>query len=649
VGSNLVTVSAPPRRERRVWPRTEEVSAVGKNQRRHRTAERGRLALIPVRRPQWIPGPEEAPGVALAGALGALALGLTSILPRSPVVSEILVALLLGLMVLNTPLRRLMGLKLPGAKREPDRYASGLRYTGKWLLRLAIILLGFKVQTSFFGGTELALIAGVAAAAMPSTFFVAHALGSTVGLRRPLADLLGGGTMICGASAVNAIAPIARAHRIEQGVAIGAVFLFSVVALVAFRPIAALAGLDPSFAGLWSGLAVNDLSSAVAVGAQMGEPGGVMAAASKSARVLLLAPVLVVLALLRREGGPVDVRAGVRDALPRFLLGYLVLAGARVLGDAWLADHALWLLAIEITDGLVGLLMATVVAGIGLHLGLGSLVGQSPRALLVGGGASLWMASLTLAMVVAVQRGAAAAAALVGVVAVIVTYLAYRAVNRGELARRRLVARFESGAPLSLAEATRLLDAGEADGRLDDAFLRRLLVQTHPSIGELIPIRESPLPHGEGCRWRTYWQGRSGWALVALCRDPGAITPIHAHPHRLLGKAIEGVLEELRFRDDPEARELTLESRAILAHEELVETDALTTIHVVRVVGRRPAIDLQLRGPEIGRPGRVLRAAGRVDLETMAVSTRLRVTEELDDRPGHGGEGAGAGWVAPPA
>src|SRR2546421_680634 len=78
---------------------------------------------------------------------------------------------------------------------------------------------------------------------------------------------------------------------------------------------------------------------------------------------------------------------------------------------------------------------------------------------------------------------------------------------------------------------------------------RRLLDRLSPAIGELIPARTSPLGHGEGCRWMTYWEGRSGWALVAVVREPGSTTPIHAHPHRLLGKAIEGTLEELRFRE----------------------------------------------------------------------------------------------------
>src|SRR4029079_3882383 len=184
--------------------------------------------------------------------------------------------------VLNTPLRRLVRLELPGDDREPGPYAPRLRFCGKWVLRAGIIAMGLKVQTSFFGSVELALIAGVGVIALPSAFLVAHTLGALLGVRRPLVDLLAGGTMICGASAVNAIAPISGAHREEQGVAIGVMFLFSVLALGCFRRVAVWLRLDPAAAGIWSGLAVNDLSSAIAVGAQMGGAGGVMSAAAKS-------------------------------------------------------------------------------------------------------------------------------------------------------------------------------------------------------------------------------------------------------------------------------------------------------------------------------------------------------------------------------
>ncbi len=601
-----------------------------------------------MRRPQWIPARIDLPGLAIAAILGGVAIGISRALPPSPLVSDVLFALVIGALVLNTPLRHLVKLALPSAEREPDRYAPGLRFTGKWVLRLGIILMGLKVQTSFFGGAELLLIAGVAAAALPSAFFVTHALTAALGVRRPMGDVLAGGTMICGASAVNAIAPVARAHREEQGIAIGVVFLFSVVALFAFRPVAALVGLSPLHAGLWSGLAVNDLSSAIAVGTQMGGDGGVMAAAAKSARILLLAPTLIALSLLRREGAPrTGVGKSIADTLPGFLLGYVGLAVARALIDRLVGPSALFTRVLDADKLLVDFLMATVSAGIGLHLDVRGLLGSGARAVAVGGGASMWMAGLTLAMITLASRGAPAGSALVAVGGLFASYVAYRAGASGEAAVRLLRRRFDSGAPLSLSEATSLLRAVEGEGAFEDAFLRRVLGQLHPTIGELIPARESPLPHGEGCRWITYWQGASGWALVAVCRDAGSATPIHAHPHRLLGKTIEGVIEEVRFRDLG-AGALEVTSRNVLQHNDLVETDGLATLHLIRAIGDRPAIDLQLRGPEMGSPGRRLRTRAPLDVDALVVGARLAGVEEIDDRPGHAGEGASVGLAARP-
>ena len=122
------------------------------------------------------------------------------------------------------------------------------------------------------------------------------------------------------------------------------------------------------------------------------------------------------------------------------------------------------------------------------------------------------------------------------------------------------------------------------------------------------------------------------------------MTPIHAHPHRLLGKAIEGVLEEMRFRE-LEKGEVELVSREVLGHEQLVETDGLKTLHVVRAYGATPAIDLQMRGPESGQPGRRLKLRTPVDLTSVDIGAHIAVLEEIDDRPGHGGEGASVGRV----
>lgn len=596
--------------------------------------------------PQWIPRAADAPGVALAAAVGAVTLVLAGILPRSPYLSEILLAIVLGAVILNTPLRRLFQLALPSEEKERDRYAVGLRFTGRWVLRGAIILLGLKIEAKILEPGQIVLVGGVLLSTLPSTFLLVHALSAVLGVRRPFADLLAGGTMICGSTAVNALAPVTGARREEQGLAIATVFLFSLFALLVFQPLAAFLGLNDIHAGIWSGLAVNDLSSAVAVGKQMGGAADTMAAAAKSARILMLAPLMIFLSLVRRGSEvPSKIGKNALEQLPMFVLGFVALAVLRGVADRTFAGSPAgetWTSLREAGIAAAGFLMVTVAAGIGLHLEVGSLFRSGVRALAAGGLGSLWMAAVALTMVTLSARGASGAAALAGLGALGTGLLAFHLATRGDAQLRALRTRFESGAPLALAETIRLLDAFEREEKLAEPVLRKLVLQLHPSISELIPVRETRLRHGAGAHWLTYWQGTSGWALVAFRYEPGSATPIHAHSHRLIGKPIEGILEEFRFVERG-AGALELAERRVLGRSDLVECDGLASPHLVRPIARQGAIDIQVRGPEPGQPGRRYHPASPLPLDALEPTARIPVTVEVDDRPGQAGEGPGAG------
>lgn len=380
--------------------------------------------------PRWIPRRAELLGLGLVAVVAGGAVALARALPPSPLVSEVLLAMVLGALVRNSPLASALHLDEAG-----DRFAAGIAYACQWLLRIAIVLMGLKVSTAVIGGGEIAFVLGVCAVTVPSALLVAHALGGRSALGRPLLDLLGAGSAICGASAVNATAPVAGASRQEQGLAVGVVFLSSVLAMLTFRALAHAVGLSPHAAGLWAGLAVNDLSSAVAVGAQMGEHGGVAAAAAKSTRILFLAPMLVGLALVRRSDSPaasraVSLRHSLAAALPAFVLGYLALAVARALGDRWLGDAALWRGLLVGVKQLVEALLAMVSAGIGLTLALRSLLAQSTGAALVSIATSMYVAALTLALVLCHERQDAIAAVAVGLGSLAVAWLAQRLLRR---------------------------------------------------------------------------------------------------------------------------------------------------------------------------------------------------------------------------
>jgi uncharacterized integral membrane protein (TIGR00698 family) len=425
--------------------------------------------------PRWIPKRKDGAGLALVAVLGIAAVLLTRALPRSPLVSEVLVAMLLGAVVLNTPLGRLVGLRAASDPRtarcgdEADRYGGGVAFACSWLLRLAIVLMGLKVQTSAIGGGDLLLVLAVCATAVPSTFFVAQILGTRLGLRGAFADLLAAGSMICGASAVNATAPIVGAEKQEQGMAVAIVFLSSVGAMLSFRALAHAVGLPSAEAGLWAGLSVNDLSSAVAVGTQMGGDGGVTAAAAKSTRILMLAPMLVALALLRSRNLPdpgeadasraaadpagdaaaapsaaapvprrrfdAALRKSLMASLPSFILGYLALAFVRVAGDRAFGAAPGWLAFLDGNRVVVEVLMAMVSAGIGLSLAFGALLANGSRGIVASVTASAFMAALTLAMVTAAYRHGFTAASAIGVCALLATYVVYGRYGRREVPR----------------------------------------------------------------------------------------------------------------------------------------------------------------------------------------------------------------------
>ena len=363
-----------------------------------------------------------APGAALALIVGGAALELQRVLPARWALPDVLVALIVGSIVVNSPLSKWLG--LAAHDRGRNRYGAGLAFVGKAVLRASVVLMGLRIEARLFESRQLMAIALGLLTALPTTFFVTRALAIPLRVPRRLADLIASGTMICGASAVNAVAPVIGARRQEQGVALATIFLYSAVALVLFRAVAAAAGLDAHQGGIWSGLAVNDLASAVAVGAQMGTGGAEMAAVSKSARVLMLAPVLILFSLWRADRaarGPARrarahrgrPHSGLRRRVPdpgasRAPAGdRLFGAGRRPGGPRW-RSIGRWSPSRR----------STVSAGIGLHLEIKGLLSAGARAVVLGAAACATMSGLTLALMVLASRGCAAELVLTSVAAV---------------------------------------------------------------------------------------------------------------------------------------------------------------------------------------------------------------------------------------
>jgi uncharacterized integral membrane protein (TIGR00698 family) len=409
------------------------------------------------------------PGLVLASTVGALALVIQRFVPARLALPDVLIALLLGAFAVNSPIGRWLGLGI--RDRGRNRYGGGLNLVGKTVLRASVVLMGLRIEAHLFGARDLVAVLLALMTALPTTYFVTHAFAIPLKVPRRLADLVAAGTMICGASAVNAVAPVVGARRQEQGVALATIFLFSAVALVLFRGIAHAMGLTAHEGGLWSGLAVNDLASAVAVGAQMGPGGAEMAAVSKSARVLMLAPVLVMFSLARDSAAGRPARGDLGRTfvghIPGFVVGFLLLTFARAGGDALFGTAPAWRALLMTNRQLVAFATVTVSAGIGLHLELKGLLDAGVRAVALGAIAATTMSGLTLALLMFTARGlepqllATCAGALAGSFALlqVARYARRTTTSPGEAPRRRQAA---TGLPSPLtASGVRHAPSGE--------------------------------------------------------------------------------------------------------------------------------------------------------------------------------------------
>jgi len=231
------------------------------------------------------------PGLALATLLalvaGWIAGGLGDPLARNPV----LVAMLLGLFLGNC-----FGC--------PDALRPGLDLTKRYLLRLAVVLVGFRVSVQLVAELGWVPLA-VAAIELVVVLVLLRWLAVRVfKLDGDLALLVAAGSAICGAAAILAVAATTRAREQQAGVAIALITLSGTVALLLY-PIAFmrgwLPGLDDWSYGVFVGGSIYELAQVYGASYAVSEGALYTATLVKLSKVLLLVPMLLMLGLWRRR------------------------------------------------------------------------------------------------------------------------------------------------------------------------------------------------------------------------------------------------------------------------------------------------------------------------------------------------------------
>ncbi|HET9123879.1 MAG TPA: putative sulfate exporter family transporter [Solirubrobacteraceae bacterium] len=229
-----------------------------------------------------------APGAALAAGVATAATALSGVvgLGSGPVLGIVLGLAAGALLDLGSARRRL----------DVQRMLKpGVRWAASGPLRAAVVVLGAELPLGAVAGEGARSLPGILIT-LTGCLLVARALGRRLGIPRRLRTLVGVGTGICGASAIAAVTPVIDAEETEVGYAVATIFLFNVLAVLLFPLLGHALGLGQRAFGVFSGTAVNDLSSVVAAATLYGAGSLHTAVIVKLTRTLMIVPISIILA-----------------------------------------------------------------------------------------------------------------------------------------------------------------------------------------------------------------------------------------------------------------------------------------------------------------------------------------------------------------
>jgi uncharacterized integral membrane protein (TIGR00698 family) len=262
-----------------------------------------------------------APGIGVCLAIAVVAYVVAQF---SPVIGAPIIAIAIGVAVANLS----GGTKL--ASQLKVKEISG------YALRAGIILLGATLNLNDVAHTGLSSLS-LLAVTIGLGFGVALILGIFLGVEWRMRLLIGMGTVICGGSAIAALAPVIRAKPEEIAYSISVIFLFNMLAVIIFPGLGHMMHLTDDGFGLWAGTAVNDTSAVVAAGFAFSKAAGAYATIVKLTRTTLIIPLLLIVGLAmpfldKSEQGTTGLGARIKKAVPWFILWFVVASLVNTLG-----------------------------------------------------------------------------------------------------------------------------------------------------------------------------------------------------------------------------------------------------------------------------------------------------------------------------
>jgi len=289
-----------------------------------------------------IPGTLVAVAVMLLSLLAARYLGeffkAQFNLQKSPV-STFLLAIILGILLRNII-------------KFPKIFEPGFKFCVAKLLRLGIIFLGIRL--SILAVAKIGLVAVIVVVICITAGIVLASLYARIfKVSSRLGTLIAAGTAICGVSAIVATSPAIGAKEEETAYAISTITIFGLVATLLYPYLAELVlRLSLGQAGIFLGTAIHDTSqvtgAAFIYDQIWNREVSRIAITTKLVRntfMMAVIPILSVMYARKNAADPTGDAAGARRVkvlklFPTFVLGFLILAIFRSIGDAFTSGQS---------------------------------------------------------------------------------------------------------------------------------------------------------------------------------------------------------------------------------------------------------------------------------------------------------------------
>ena len=237
---------------------------------------------------------------------------------RSLSFSPLILGILLGMLYANSLRNHL-----------PKTWVPGIQFCTKQVLRTGIVLYGFKLTFQSvidIGGAALLIDAVVVA----FTILLGAGLGRLLKMDRDTALLTSIGSSICGAAAGLGAEPVVKSQPYKAAVAVSTVVIFGTLSMFLYPALfrAGMLDLTTEQMGLFTGATLHEVAHVVGAGNAMGQAISDPAIIVKMIRVMMLAPVLVVMGfVLGRRKSSGACREKSKIAVPWFAFGFIGIIG----------------------------------------------------------------------------------------------------------------------------------------------------------------------------------------------------------------------------------------------------------------------------------------------------------------------------------